>query len=228
MSFATVVFGQRLASDEEEQERVGTLSGVPTFGLDALSSAAYGPEAALTVLAAAGAVGLSALVPISAVVLGVLWLVSLSYRQTIWAYPRGGGSYTVAKENLGRRASLVAAAALLVDYVLNVAVAVSAGVGALVSAHPALLGDTLPLCLAFVAVLTLVNLRGARSTGLAFALPTVAFLACLFVVIGLGVARTIAAGGHPTPSSPRRRCRRPSSRSASGSWRAPSRAAAPP
>src|SRR5262249_44430241 len=127
------LFGRPLATAEEEGERVGTAAGIPLLGLDALSSAAYGPEAALTILLVLGTTGLQYINPITLLIVGLLFLVYLSYRQTIAAYPTGGGSYTVAKENLGVRPGLLAAAALMIDYVLVVAVGISAGVGALVS-----------------------------------------------------------------------------------------------
>jgi amino acid transporter len=199
MSLTQILFGRRLASDEEEKEQIGPLAGIPVLGLDALASAAYGPEAALTVLIPLGVLGLHTIVPISLLIIAVLVIVYVSYRQTIDAYPNGGGSYTVAKENLGTSAGLVAAAALLLDYVLNVAVAISAGVGALVSAVPALLPHTLSLCLAVLAVLTVVNLRGIRSAGLALMAPTYAFLGCLFVVIAIGAWKAFEHGGHPPP-----------------------------
>ncbi|WP_437325173.1 APC family permease [Sorangium sp. So ce381] len=199
MSLTTVLFGRRLASDEEEKEQIGPLSGIPVLGLDALASASYGPEAALTVLIPLGALGVHYIVPLSALVIGLLAIVYVSYRQTIAAYPNGGGSYIVAKENLGTRAGLVAAAALLIDYVLNVAVAISAGVGALASAVPALLPHTLVLCLAVLTLLTAANLRGLRTAGLVFLAPTYAFLGCLFAVIAIGIGKTILHGGHPTP-----------------------------
>jgi amino acid transporter len=128
--------------------------------------------------------------------------VYLSYRQTIAAYPSGGGSYTVARHNLGRQAALLAGAALALDYVLNVAVGISAGVGALVSAIPSLLPHTLALCLAVLVLLTLVNLRGVRESGVAFLLPTYAFVASLALVIVVGVAKSILAGGHPVAVAP--------------------------
>ena len=199
MSLTTLLFGRRLASDEEEREQIGPLAGIPVLGLDALASAAYGPEAALTVLLPLGVVGLRYVLPISALIIALLTIVAISYRQTIDAYPNGGGSYTVAKENLGTAAGLVAAAALLLDYVLNVAVAISAGVGALVSAIPSLLPHTLILCLAVLALLTAVNVRGIRSAGLAFMAPTYAFLGCMFTVIAIGLGKAILHGGHPTP-----------------------------
>src|ERR1017187_8324075 len=131
------VFGRYLANSEEREQRVGAFTGVSMLGLDALSSSAYGPEAALTVLLPLGALGLHYAIPITGSIIVLLFIVYLSYWQTIHAYPTGGGSYTVAKKNLGRFPGLLAAAALLLDYILNVSVGISAGVGALISAVPA-------------------------------------------------------------------------------------------
>lgn len=193
------IFGRRLASHEEEVQRVGPLAGIPILGLDALSSSAYGPEAALTLLLPLGALGLLYILPITGVIVCLLLIVYFSYRQTIAAYPSGGGSYTVAKENLGTAAGLLAAAALMLDYMLNVAVGISAGVGALVSALPFFQPYILPLCLAILALLAFINLRGVREAGLAFMVPTYLFVACLLAVLALGVARALASGGHPAP-----------------------------
>ncbi len=191
------VFGRRLTSGEEGEQQIGPLAGVPVLGLDALSSAAYGPEAALTLLIPLGAAGLAHVLPISAIIIAVLMMVFFSYRQTIAAYPGGGGSYTVAKENLGARFGLVAGAALGLDYILNVAVGISAGVGALVSAAPGLLPYTLPLCLVILLLLTFVNLRGTRESGITFLLPTYLFVGTLGVVVVVGLAKSIMAHGHP-------------------------------
>jgi amino acid transporter len=199
---ADVLLGRPLPMAEEKRQRIGPLLGIPVLGLDALSSAAYGPEALLTVLLPMGVAGLRYVLPLTLAIVTVLLAVYLSYRQTIEAYPDGGGAYTVTKENLGRMPSLVAAAALGLDYLLNAAVAVSAGVGAIVSAIPPLLPYTLPLCLGVLLILILVNLRGIRSTGAAFAIPTYLFVAMLALVIGLGIARTVLHGGHPTPVVP--------------------------
>jgi amino acid transporter len=201
-SFWDVVFGRRLASAEEDEQKIGPLAGVAVLGLDALSSAAYGPEAALTLLIPLGALGLARVVPITGIIIAVLLIVYFSYRQTIGAYPNGGGSYTVAKENLGQGWALFAGAALALDYILNVAVGISAGVGALVSAVPVLLPHTLALCLVILALLTLVNLRGTRESGITFLLPTYLFVAALAVVIILGGIKTAMAGGHPLPVAP--------------------------
>jgi amino acid transporter len=198
-TFADYIFGRRLATHEEDEQRIGPLAGVPVLGLDALSSAAYGPEAALTLLLPLGALGLVHIVPISFVIIALLLIVYFSYRQTIAAYPNGGGSYTVAKENLGQRAALLAGAALALDYILNVAVGISAGVGALVSAIPSLLPYTVAICLAILVILTLVNLRGTKESGFTFLLPTYLFIGTLGVIVLLGGAKTVLAGGHPVP-----------------------------
>jgi amino acid transporter len=197
MSVTDLLLGKPLASFEERAERVGPGSGIGIFGLDALSSAAYGPEAALTLLIPLGAAGLVYMQPISASIIVLLAIVYFSYRQTIAAYPTGGGSYTVARANLGTTAGLFAAAALLIDYVLTAAVGISAGVGALVSAVPTLQRHTLGLCLVILAGLTVVNLRGVRQAGSVFMLPTYVFIASLLGAIGFGVLKTIASGGHP-------------------------------
>ncbi len=199
MPLADLLFGRPLPSTQEQRQRVRPVEGIPIFGLDALSSAAYGPEAALTVLLPLGAAGLAYIRPLSTAIIVLLSIVYFSYRQTIAAYPTGGGSYTVAKENLGARAGLLAGAALMVDYLLNVAVGISAGVGALVSAVPFLQPYTLALCLLILAALTIVNLRGVREPGVIFMAPTYLFTGCLLGVVGWGVYRTLAAGGHPHP-----------------------------
>lgn len=193
-------FGRRLATHEEEEQKVGILAGIPMLGLDALSSSAYGPEAALTLLIPLGALGLAYIVPITTIIICLLLIVYFSYRQTIAAYPGGGGSYTVAKENLGVAAGLLSAAALMLDYILNVAVGISAGVGALVSAFPSLHSYILPLCLVLLALITIVNLRGIRELGVAFLIPTYLFIGCMFLVLALGTIKVLLSGGAPTPA----------------------------
>src|ERR1700675_2714057 len=199
MTVLDLLLGRPLASDEARGQQIGSLVGVPVFGLDALSSAAYGPEAALTLLIPLSAAGMAYIVPISVSIIVLLTIVYFSYRQTIQAYPGGGGSYTVARQNLGAPAGLLAAAALMIDYVLVVAVGISAGVGALVSGVPRFQPWTLLLCLVILAIITLVNLRGVRETGLIFMAPTYLFIGCLLLVVALGVVKTLASGGHPVP-----------------------------
>ena len=199
MNIADALFGRPLATEEEKAERIGPLKGIPIFGLDALSSAAYGPEAALTLLIPLGMAGAIYVWPITIGIVVLLGIVYFSYRQTISAYPHGGGSYTVATENLGERAGLLAAAALMIDYVLTAAVGISAGVGALVSAVPSLQSQTLHLCLGILILITLINLRGVQETGGVFLLPTYVFIACLLGLIAVGIFKTLVAGGHPVP-----------------------------
>ena len=199
MSLFNVLLGKPLATSEERAEHIGPIAGIPVFGLDALSSAAYGPEAALTLLIPLGLAGVAYIVPISLAIIALLAIVYFSYCQTIDAYPHGGGSYTVASENLGETAGLLAAAALMIDYILNAAVGISAGVGALISAFPKLQPHQLALCLIILAILTLINMRGAKDTGTAFLLPTYLFIGSLLLVIAVGAVRAALAHGHPTP-----------------------------
>jgi amino acid transporter len=199
MKLNDLLFGRPLRSSEEAGEKLGPVGGLSVFGLDALSSAAYGPEAALTLLIPLAAAGIAYLVPITASIIILLAIVYFSYRQTIEAYPTGGGSYTVARQNLGDFSGLLAAAALMIDYVLTAAVGISAGVGALVSAVPALQPHTLLICLVILLVITLVNLRGVRQTGAMFIVPTYLFVGSLLVTLALGLVKTLAAGGHPSP-----------------------------
>jgi amino acid transporter len=197
MSLTDSIIGKPLATSEERAEHIGVAAGIPIFGLDALTSAAYGPEAAMTLLIPLGLAGAHYIVPVISAILILLVIVFFSYRQTIAAYPSGGGSYTVASENLGDGAGLLAAAALMIDYILTAAVGISAGVTALTSADARLAPHTLALCLVILAVLAIVNMRGVKDTGAAFMAPTFLFVGTLLVVIGVGVYRTITSGGHP-------------------------------
>ncbi|HKU16983.1 MAG TPA: APC family permease [Steroidobacteraceae bacterium] len=172
------------------------------MGLDGIASSAYGPEAALTVLIPLGAVSATYIGWVMGPILLLLAVLFASYWQTIRAYPNSGGSYIVARENLGENASLLAAAALMIDYVLNVAVAISAGVAALVSAAPALHPYMLSLALAILAFVTLVNLRGTLDAGRLFAIPTYAFVASFTAILVVGVYRAVTSGGHPHPVVP--------------------------
>ncbi len=176
MAILDLILGRRLSSEEDKEERVGSFAGISVFGLDALSSAGYGPEAALTILIPLGVAGLKFSLPITIAVSAILTIVYFSYRQTIAAYPGGAGTYTVAKENLGRHAGLLGAVALMIDYTLNVAVGIAAGIGALISAVPALQPHTLLLCLFVLGLLAFMNLRGLREAGLAFMPPTYLFI----------------------------------------------------
>jgi len=200
--FFNLLFGRPLATSEERAEHIGPLAGIPVFGLDALSSAAYGPEAALTLLIPLGLLGVKYIVPVSTAIVILLGIVYFSYRQTIEAYPRGGGSYTVVSQNLGEGAGLLAAAALMIDYILTASVGISAGVGALISAMPSLQPHTLALCLIVLGILTIVNMRGVHDTGVVFMIPTYLFTATLLIVIAVGGWQVVHAAGHPQPVTP--------------------------
>jgi amino acid transporter len=199
MSFTDSLFGRPLATSEERAEHIGVAAGIPIFGLDALTSAAYGPETALSLLIPLGLMGIQYIVPIISAILILLVIVYFSYRQTIAAYPGGGGSYTVATENLGTGAGLLAAAALMIDYILTAAVGISAGIEAVVSDQPWLFPHTLMLCLVVLVVLALVNMRGVKDTGAAFIVPTFLFVGTLLTTIGVGAFHVFATHGHPVP-----------------------------
>jgi amino acid transporter len=204
MKFFDVLFGRPLASNEAHAEHIGVAAGIPIFGLDGLTSAAYGPEAAMALLIPLGLYGVQHyLLPIFTCILSLLVILYLSYRQTIVAYPNGGGSFTVASENLGDKAGLFAAAALMIDYILTAAVGISAGVTALVSAFsetkigPQLHHYQLAFCLLILIGIAVVNMRGVKETGAVFMLPTFLFVGTLLITIGVGVYRAVETHGHP-------------------------------
>jgi amino acid transporter len=202
MSLRSLLLGRRLANREHAERKIGAFEGVPAMGLDGFGSAAYGPEACLMILTPVGAAASTALGPIIIAIIGLLAVLYASYWQTISAYPNNGGAYIVAKDNLGVLPSQLAAAALMVDYVLNVAVGISAGVGALVSAVPSLHPHLLALCLGILGFITVMNLRGTLDAGRLFALPTYLFVASFLVIFAIGIAKTVVAGGAPTPVVP--------------------------
>lgn len=195
-----ILFGRPLASDRLEHERLNKKTALAVLSSDAISSVAYATDQILLVLAVLGTAALSYVVPISAVIVGLLVLVALSYRQTIFAYPQGGGSYTVAKDNLGQTSGLIAAAALLTDYILTVAVSISGGVEQIASAYPVLKPHTVPLCVASIVFLAAINLRGVRESGIAFSVPTYVFIVMMLAMIGTGIVRGLAGLG-PAPAS---------------------------
>jgi amino acid transporter len=176
--------------DRGERHRLSVPGGLAALSLDAMASVAYGPEAIVIVLAAGGGAALGYTVPVTLAIAGLLAVLTLSYRQVIAAFPQGGGAYGVAKTYLGRRASLVAAASLVIDYVLNVAVSIAAGVAALTSAAPWLLPYTVWLCLAVLVLVTAVNLRGIAHSARVFIGPTAIFVVAILVVIVAGFLRT--------------------------------------
>jgi amino acid transporter len=176
-------------AENDERHRLTAVQGLAALSLDALSSVAYGPEAILIVLVAAGAAGLRYSLPVTGAIIVLLTALVVSYRQVIEAFPNGGGAYAVSKAHLGTQASLVAAASLIVDYVLNAAVGVSAGIEALTSAFPALYGASVWLCLGTLAIITVLNLWGVSESAKVFTVPTVAFIAAMVAVILGGLFR---------------------------------------
>jgi amino acid transporter len=205
MTLSDWLFGPPLPSNADEQQKISVWGGLPVLGLDGLSSAAYGPEAALTLLLPLGVLGIYEAGPIITCILVLLGILYFSYRQTIHAYPNGGGSYIVASANLGRHAGLFAAAALMVDYILTVAVGISSGVGALISMVPTVGGHDLhkyilPLCLVILVLITIVNLRGLRESSITFGVPTYLFIVSLIGVLLYGVYKVLVSPGHhPVP-----------------------------
>src|SRR5437016_4815469 len=181
-----LLLGRALSSHSMEHQLLPKYLALPVFSSDPLSSVAYATEEMMLVLVAAGAGALAAMVPIGLAIAGLLAVVVTSYRQTVRAYPRGGGSYIVSRENLGTIPGLVAAAAILSDYVLTVAVSVTAGTIAVTSAVPAAADHKMPLAIAFVGLLTLANLRGVREAGATFAVPTYGFVAMVYLTLALG------------------------------------------
>jgi amino acid transporter len=190
------LFGRPLPSERLEHERLNKKTALAVLSSDAISSVAYATDQILIVLAVLGtAAALQYAVPISGVIVGLLVLVGLSYRQTIFAYPNGGGSYTVAKENLGTGSGLVAAAALLTDYIMTVAVSIAGGIAAITSAYHGLIPHTVLLCVLSIAIVAIVNLRGVRESGLAFSVPTYVFVLMMVGLLGYGAYRAFFGAG---------------------------------
>ena len=197
--FRRAVLGPPLKSTAIVQERMRKLVALPVLSADALSSVAYGPEAMLAVLVLAGGAGLGWSLPISGAIAFLMLAVGLSYRQTIRAYPHGGGSYIVASANLGRVPGLVAAAGLITDYVLTVAVSVSSGLAAVTSAVPSLQAAVVPIGVALIAFLLAANLRGVRQAGALFAAPTYAFIFAIALLVIVAFVDAGRRGFHPVP-----------------------------
>ncbi len=199
MKIYKFLLGKPFASKELKDQRLRKLKALPVFSSDALSSVAYATEEILRVLILAGASALTFSIPIAFAICGLIIILGASYWQTIHAYPNGGGAFTVASENLGMWPSLLAAAALLIDYILTVAVSVSAGVRAVTSAFPTLLPYTVLLCLLSVAIIAILNLRGVRESATAFAFPTYAFVILILILIGTGLYQYLSGAIIPAP-----------------------------
>jgi amino acid transporter len=207
-SFKRLLIGKPIATEQQHHERLSNVTALAVFSSDALSSVAYASEAILAVLILAGSQALGLSLPIGVAIAALLIIVGFSYRQTIHAYPKGGGGYIVAHENLGVNAGLVAAAALLIDYVLTVAVSISAGVAAITSlarnwGFPELQSYAVELALLFILLVTLTNLRGVKESGAIFAVPTYAFVASILLMLGFAIGQDLLFGAaqvqHPVP-----------------------------
>src|SRR5512134_1521504 len=185
------LIGRPLQTADAPHQTIGKAVGLAVFASDALSSTAYATQEILVILAAAGTIAFGFVFPISLVIVGLLAIVVVSYEQIIHAYPDGGGAYIVASDNLGKFPALVAAAALLTDYILTVSVSISSGVAQIVSAYPQLFEYRVTISILFVAFIMLVNLRGVRESGAAFAIPSYFFIVIMLLTIGAGLFRMI-------------------------------------
>jgi amino acid transporter len=200
-SLRTWLLGRPLSTADAPHQTIGKRVGLAVFASDALSSTAYATQEILVVLAAAGAAAFSLAFPISIAIVVLLAIVTISYEQTIHAYPGGGGAYIVARDNLGELPAQIAGAALLTDYILTVAVSVSSGVAQITSAFPALYGVRVEIAVVLVALVMLINLRGVKESGAVFAVPTYFFLALMLLTVGVGMVRfaTGTLGMVPNP-----------------------------
>jgi amino acid transporter len=198
-----LLVGRPLSSAEQEHQRLSKTIALAVFSSDAISSTAYATEEILRVLVPyAGMASLDYLVPIAFIVVVLLAIVMFSYRQTIFAYPSGGGSYVVSRENLGVNPSLVAGASLLTDYILTVSVSVAAGVAAITSAFPEMRNKTVPICLLLIFLITVANLRGVKESGRTFAVPTYVYIFALALLVGIGLIRSFTGNLHRLPPDP--------------------------
>ena len=182
------LIGRPLSTADAPHQAIGKAVGLAVFSSDALSTA-YATQEILIILAMAGTAALGWVLPVSAAIVGLLVILTISYEQTIHAYPTGGGAYIVARDNLGDLAAQVAAAALLLDYILTVSVSISSGVAQLTSAFPALYAHRVALAVLLVGFVMLMNLRGVKESGLVFALPTYFFVAMMYLTVGVGLLR---------------------------------------
>src|SRR5919198_3884281 len=185
------LIGRPLPTADAPHETIGKAVGLAFFASDALSSTAYATQEILVILAAAGTIAFGYVFPISLVIVGLLAIVVISYEQIIHAYPNGGGAYVVAYDNFGHFPALVAAAALLTDYILTVSVSVSSGVAQIISAYPALFDYRVAISVLCVVFITIINLRGVREAGAAFAIPSYFFIVMMFLTIGIGLFRKL-------------------------------------
>src|SRR5512137_2652330 len=196
-SLSTWFIGRPLATADAPHQAISKVIGLAVFSSDAMSSVAYGPQEMMLVLAAAGMAGLAYAMPLAIGIVILLAILTLSYEQTIHAYPSGGGSYIVARDNLGELPAQTAGAALLTDYILTVAVSISSGVAQITSAFPDLFPYRVPIAVVMIFVVMTINLRGVKESGAVFAVPTYFFLAMIFMTVILGFVRYL--GGNLEP-----------------------------
>jgi amino acid transporter len=201
-SWRTWLIGRPLPTADAPHQTVGKAIGLAVFAADALSSVAYAPQETLVILAAAGTAGLGYAFPIAVAVTILLTIVTISYQQTVHAYPDGGGAYIVARDNIGEVAALTAGASLLLDYILLAAVAVSSGVAQIVSAYPPLFPYRVQLSIGLIALIMLANLRGVKESGLTFAIPNYFFLVMTFLMVGIGLLRYVSGTLGPVVDPP--------------------------
>ena len=193
-SWRTWLIGRPLATADAPHQTIGKAVGLAVFASDALSSTAYATQEILVILAVAGAAAYGLVVPISIAIIALLAIVTISYQQTIHAYPGGGGAYIVARDNLGELPAQTAGAALLTDYILTVAVSISSGVAQIASAVPVLAPYRVEIAVVLVMLIMLINLRGVKESGTIFAIPTYFFVVMMFVTVGLGLTRYVTGG----------------------------------
>jgi amino acid transporter len=201
-TWRTWLFGRPLSTADAPHQAIGKAVGLAVFSSDALSSTAYATQEILIILAMGGAAALSFVIPISVAIVVLLAIVTFSYEQTIHAYPGGGGAYIVARDNLGEMAAQVAGAALLMDYILTVAVSISSGVAQITSAFPSLFRLRVEIAVLFVAFVMIVNLRGVKESGAVFAVPTYFFIGMMFVTVGMAFVRHVAGTLGVVPDPP--------------------------
>lgn len=191
-SWRNFLIGRPLSTADAPHQTIGKFLGLAVFSSDAMSSVAYAPQEMLMILAAAGVASFGITIPLALAICGLLVILTLSYEQTVHAYPNGGGSFIVARDNLGQLPALTAAAALLSDYILTVAVSISSGVAQVVSAFPALYPHRIIIAISLVMLIMLINLRGVKESGITFAIPTYFFLLMMFISITIGLVRFIS------------------------------------
>src|SRR3990172_2221728 len=200
-SLKQLLVGRPLETTDIGEQKLSKKAALAVFASDNLSSNAYATEEMLLALVAAGAVSFALALPAAILIIGLLWIIATSYSQMLEAYPTGGGDYTVAKENLGVYPALVAGAALLIDYVLTVAVSVAAGIAAITSAFPELFSHRIGLCLLAIFLVMWANLRGVRESATLFAAPVYVFIVCAYA-LAVGSLWRYYAGGSPVPATP--------------------------